>query len=116
MNLLTKSKKLLDKLKRNKRFSRYPCEDYLHNALKYLQDGANCDAYTEICWALIKSGAELKEDEREIFEKYQERFQNLRLEDVTRCPYCNYIPKCNEQTCKDCKVYEDFLDDADDLY
>lgn len=34
MNLLTKSKKLLDKLKRNKRFSRYPCEDYLHNALK----------------------------------------------------------------------------------
>lgn len=39
--------------------------------------------------------------------------ENLRLEDVTRCPYCNYIPKCNEQTCKDCKVYEDFLDDAD---
>lgn len=42
--------------------------------------------------------------------------KKLRLEDVTRCPYCNYIPKCNEQTCKDCKVYEDFLDDADDLY
>ena len=33
-----------------------------------------------------------------------------------RCPYCNYIPKCNEQTCKDCKVYEDFLDNADDFY
>lgn len=42
--------------------------------------------------------------------------KNLRLEDVTRCPYCNYIPKCNEQTCKDCKVYEDFLDNADDFY
>ena len=41
--------------------------------------------------------------------------KKLRLEDVTRCPYCNYIPKCNEQTCKDCKVYEDFLDGADDL-
>ena len=39
--------------------------------------------------------------------------ENLRLEDVTRCPYCNYIPKCNDQTCKDCKVYEDFLDDAE---
>ena len=42
--------------------------------------------------------------------------KKLRLEDVMRCPYCNYIPKCNEQTCKDCKVYEDFLDDADDHY
>lgn len=42
--------------------------------------------------------------------------EKIRLEDVTRCPYCNYIPKCNEQTCKDCKVYEDFLDDADDFY
>lgn len=33
-----------------------------------------------------------------------------------RCPYCNYIPKCNEQTCEGCEVYEDFLDDADDFY
>lgn len=40
----------------------------------------------------------------------------LRLEDVMRCPYCNYIPECNEQTCKDCEVYEDFLDDVDDFY
>lgn len=42
--------------------------------------------------------------------------EDLRLEDVTKCPYCNYIPECNEQTCKDCKVYADFLDDIDDFY
>ena len=33
-----------------------------------------------------------------------------------RCPYCNYIPECNEQTCAGCKIYEDFLDDINDLY
>ena len=82
MNLLIKFKKSVDKLKRNKKFSQYPCEDYLHHALKYLQDGANCGAYTEICWALIKSGAELKEEERKIFEKYKERFPSQDQEDL----------------------------------
>jgi len=33
-----------------------------------------------------------------------------------RCPYCNYIPDCDEQTSEGCEVYEDFLDDADDFY
>ena len=33
-----------------------------------------------------------------------------------RCPDCNYIPDCDEQTCEGCEVYEDFLDDADDFY
>lgn len=65
---------LLKKLKSNKKFSQYPCEDYRHNSLRFLQDGANCGAYTEICWALIKSGAELNEEEKKIFEKYQNRF------------------------------------------
>jgi len=45
-----------------------------------------------------------------------EKLNELRLEDVMRCPYCNYIPECNEQTCAGCEVYEDFLDDADDFY
>lgn len=38
------------------------------------------------------------------------------LKVIKRCPYCNYIPNCYEQTCKGCKVYEDFLADADDFY
>lgn len=49
-------------------------------------------------------------------EPYRAEVEEKRLEDVMRCPYCNYIPECNEQTCEGCKVYEDFLDDADDLY
>lgn len=33
-----------------------------------------------------------------------------------RCPYCNYIPECDEQTCKGCEVYEDYLNGVDDFY
>lgn len=49
-------------------------------------------------------------------EPYRAEVEEKRLEDVMRCPYCNYIPKCNEQTCAGCKIYEDFLDDINDLY
>ena len=49
-------------------------------------------------------------------EPYRSEVEEKRLEDVMRCPYCNYIPKCNEQTCAGCKIYEDFLDDINDLY
>ena len=44
-------------------------------------------------------------------EPYRSEVEEKRLEDVMRCPYCNYIPECNEQTCAGCKIYEDFLDD-----
>ena len=49
-------------------------------------------------------------------EPYRSEVGEKRLEDVMRCPYCNYIPECNEQTCAGCKIYEDFLDDINDLY
>ena len=49
-------------------------------------------------------------------EPYRSEVEEKRLEDVMRCPYCNYIPECNEQTCAGCKIYEDFLDDINDLY
>ena len=47
---------------------------------------------------------------------YRAEVEEKRLEDVMRCPYCNYIPECNEQTCAGCEIYEDFLDDINDLY
>lgn len=49
-------------------------------------------------------------------EPYRSEVEEKRLEDVMRCPYCNYIPECNEQTCAGCKIYEDFLGDINDLY
>lgn len=74
-------KNLAKEFERNRKFSEYPCEYYLHNALEYLKTEENCGAYMEICWALIKSGAGLREDEKRIFEKYQERFRDSDLED-----------------------------------
>ena len=38
------------------------------------------------------------------------------LKVIKRCPYCDYIPNCPEQTCEGCKVYEGFLAEADDFY
>lgn len=80
MRLFQKNSKLLKESERDKNFSQYPCEHYLHNALKLLQNEKNCEAYTEICWALIKSGAGLREEEKKFFEEYQERSKNSDLE------------------------------------
>ena len=42
--------------------------------------------------------------------------ENQDLEVIMKCPYCNYVPDCDEQICDGCEGYEDFLDDTDDLY
>lgn len=55
-------------LKKNS-LSEYPCADYLHNALRFLEEGHNTNAYTEICYAVIKSGGKLDEHEEYVFKK-----------------------------------------------
>lgn len=55
-------------LKKNP-FSEYPCAVYLHNALHFLEEGHNTNAYTEICYAVIKSGGKLDEHEDYTFKK-----------------------------------------------
>lgn len=57
--------KLRRKLKN--RYSEYPCDMFLHNALRFIQNGKSEVAYEEICWAIIKSGGELTEEERKYF-------------------------------------------------
>lgn len=58
-------KKLITEMKRIKSLNDYPCSDLLHNALRFIRKGSPNVAYGEICCAIIRSGGELTEEERE---------------------------------------------------
>lgn len=32
------------------------------------------------------------------------------------CPYCNYVSECDEESCEQGEIYEDYLDDINDFY
>ena len=53
----------------NQKMSTYPCVNYLHNALRFVLENKTDVAYTEICYAIMKSGADLTETEKEEFDK-----------------------------------------------
>ena len=53
----------------NQKLSTYPCVDFLHNALRFILENKTDVAYTEICYAIMKSGAELTEKEKVEFDK-----------------------------------------------
>lgn len=55
--------------KRNKVFSKYPCDVFLHNALFFIRNNKPDVAYREICWAILKSGGKLTEEEQVIFKE-----------------------------------------------
>lgn len=55
--------------KRNKVFSKYPCDVFLHNALFFIRNNKPDVAYREICWAILKSGGKLTEEEQAIFKE-----------------------------------------------
>lgn len=53
----------------NQKLSTYPCVNYLHNALRFILENKTDVAYTKICYAIMKSGAELTETEKAEFDK-----------------------------------------------
>ena len=53
----------------NQKMSTYPCVNYLHNALRFVLENKTDVAYTEICYAIMKSGADLTETEKAEFDK-----------------------------------------------
>ena len=53
----------------NQKISTYPCVAFLHNALRLILENKTDVAYTEICYAIMKSGADLTETEKEEFDK-----------------------------------------------
>ena len=58
-------RELIKDLKIRNRLNDYPCSDLLHNALRFIRKGSPNVAYGEICCAIIRSGGELTEEERE---------------------------------------------------
>lgn len=56
------------KRKENK-LNQYPCNVYLQNALRFITEEKYDTAYTEICWAIIKSDGKLTKEQEKIFKK-----------------------------------------------
>ena len=62
--------------RKDKIFSKYPCVDYLHNALEFISDDKPDVAYEEICWALLKASCKLSDKEQKTFNDIRERQKN----------------------------------------
>ena len=54
--------------KKDNALAQYPCSVFLHNALRCLQGCRYDVAYEEICYAIVRSGGKLTDEERECFE------------------------------------------------
>lgn len=54
----------------------YPCSEFLYDALYYIKIGDLDAAYEEICWAIMRSGCELREGASVIFNQINENERN----------------------------------------
>lgn len=68
VDLLRRMQKRIEESRMNKMYSEYPCVDYLHNALKFIETKQSDAAYEEVCHAIIRSRAKLTAHERDIFD------------------------------------------------
>lgn len=65
--------KIFEKVRIRDRMREYPCEDYLHNALRFMAEGKPDIAYEEVCHALLRCGVELRPEESKIFNVLRNR-------------------------------------------
>nr|DAH86710.1 MAG TPA: CRM1 / Exportin repeat 3 [Caudoviricetes sp.] len=66
MNKIDKLKRFLQE-KIDNELNKYPCSVYLQNALRFITEKEYDTAYSEVCWAIIKSGGKLTEEQEKIF-------------------------------------------------
>lgn len=61
--------KIINKIfkRKDNELNKYPCSVYLQNALRFITEKEYDTAYSEICWAIIKSGGKLTEEQEKIF-------------------------------------------------
>lgn len=59
--------------RKENKLNQYPCNVYLQNALRFIVNKENDEAYSEICWAIIKSGGRLTEEQEKIFKDINRR-------------------------------------------
>lgn len=62
--------------RKDKKLNQYPCDIYLHNALQFIKDKKYDMAYTEICWAILKSDGTITKEEEKIFKELNEKYTN----------------------------------------
>ena len=68
-NMLRRKQKMFRFFKKKNSLNQYPCDIYLHNALRFTAEGKSDAAYTEICCAIMRSGGILSDKE---LQKYRE--------------------------------------------
>lgn len=73
VKLISKIKNRNKNKKINSKLSEYPCDVFLHNALRFLSQNKPEVAYAEICYAITKSGGDLTEAEKERFKMLRDR-------------------------------------------
>lgn len=61
----------------NKRLTEYPADYFIHNSLRFIHDNNMNAAYEEVCFAILKSGGELSDEE----EKYLNKIRKERDKD-----------------------------------
>lgn len=54
---------------KKEKLNEYPCDIYLKNALRLIRARDFDSAYSEICFAIIKSGGSLEGDDAKYFKK-----------------------------------------------
>lgn len=64
--MFRKKNKCIPKLLRQ-----YPCDAYLHSAIYFINKKDYDTAYREICYAIMKSGGELSENEMKKFKELE---------------------------------------------
>ena len=72
--------KVINKIfkRKDNKLNQYPCNVYLQNALYFIENKEYDIAYSEICWAIIKSGGKLTEKQENIFRDIDKRCLNER--------------------------------------
>lgn len=66
-----------------KTLGKYPCIDFLYDTLHYIEIGDPDVAYTEICWAIMKSGLTLRPEACK-------RFYEIRSKENDWLSLCTY--------------------------
>lgn len=66
---------MIFKKRKDDGLNKYPCNIYLRNALKAIKEKEYDFAYSEICWAIIKSGGKLTEEQ----EKHLKELQKMEV-------------------------------------
>lgn len=60
----------------SQRLIAYPADYFIHNSLRFIYDNNMNDAYEEVCFAILKSGGELSDEEESYFNKIRREREN----------------------------------------